>query len=254
MFDIPGNIDMKFKSIIIMEFTDLNFLDFLKYGALGIALALAILSYRLLSKEQDKDEVREPMLKSIRHYLFFAVVLSLFFGTVELLTEKQQGRNQCEIAVLDIWEKNFSHFNDSTLTQKIKRIGSFTDNYESYLDTNTICKEIEEKLRDCEEELLESNRGFYPGITKLRKAVDNDPDGWINIEFNKTEKNEIYRILRRIFISLGEADDLNMSDDRVIEKWKNLKKQWSEENSNYIFRSDIPELVRIYLNKFHPDK
>ncbi|MFP3861176.1 MAG: hypothetical protein ACLFUW_10165 [Bacteroidales bacterium] len=235
-----------------MEFVDLNLLDFLKYGALGIALALAILSYRLLSKEQDKEEVREPMLKSIRYYLFFAVILSLFFGTVELVSENDNEGEQAKMAISALWEENFSHLNDSTLEQKINRIRNLPGNYDSRADTSEVCKTLEEKLIECEQELLEVNQGFYSVITKLRKAVDKDPDGWINIEFNKDEKEEIYSTLEKIYISLGESDDLNLSDEKIIEKWKKLKRNWSEENHKYIFRSDVPELVRIYLNKFHP--
>lgn len=235
-----------------MEFVDLNLLDFLKYGALGIALALAILSYRLLSKEQDKEEVREPILKSIRYYLFFAVILSLFFGTVELVSENDNEGEQAKMAISALWEENFSHLNDSTLEQKINRIRNLPGNYDSKVDTSEVCKTLEEKLIECEQELLEVNQGFYSVITKLRKAVDKDPDGWINIEFNKDEKEEIYSTLEKIYISLGESDDLNLSDEKIIEKWKKLKRNWSEENHKYIFRSDVPELVRIYLNKFHP--
>ncbi|MFP4042436.1 MAG: hypothetical protein ACLFT6_06715 [Bacteroidales bacterium] len=235
-----------------MEFADLNLLDFLKYGALGIALALAILSYRLLSKEQDKEEVREPMLKSIRYYLFFAVILSLFFGTVELVSENDNEGEQAKMAISALWEENFSHLNDSTLEQKINRIRNLPGYYDSKVDTSEVCKKLEEKLIECEQELLEANQGFYSVITKLRKAVDKDPDGWINIEFNKEEKEEIYSTLEKIYISLGESDDLNLSDEKIIEKWKKLKRNWSEENHKYIFRSDVPELVRIYLNKFHP--
>ncbi|MFP4526427.1 MAG: hypothetical protein ACLFNL_08555 [Bacteroidales bacterium] len=237
-----------------MEFVDLNLLDFLKYGALGIALALAILSYRLLSKEQDKEEVREPMLKSIRYYLFFAVILSLFFGTVELVSENDNEGEQAKMAISALWEENFSHLNDSTLEQKINRIRNLPGNYDSKVDTSKVCKTLEEKLIECEQELLEVNQGFYSVITKLRKAVDKDPDGWINIEFNKDEKEEIYSTLEKIYISLGESDDLNLSDEKIIEKWKKLKRNWSEENHKYIFRSDVPELVRIYLNKFHPSE
>ncbi|MFP4017985.1 MAG: hypothetical protein ACLFUH_01945 [Bacteroidales bacterium] len=235
-----------------MEFVDLNLLDFLKYGALGIALALAILSYRLLSKEQDKEEVREPILKSIRYYLFFAVILSLFFGTVELVSENDNEGEQAKMAISALWEENFSHLNDSTLEQKVNRIRNLPGNYDSKVDTSEVCKTLEEKLIECEQELLEVNQGFYSVITKLRKAVDKDPDGWINIEFNKDEKEEIYSTLEKIYISLGESDDLNLSDEKIIEKWKKLKRNWSEENHKYIFRSDVPELVRIYLNKFHP--
>ena len=56
----------------------LNFIDFLAYGAIGIALALAILAYRLLSREQKNEQVREPMLKAIRNYFVLSIVLSLF--------------------------------------------------------------------------------------------------------------------------------------------------------------------------------
>ena len=53
----------------------MNFLfNALKYGAMGLGLALTLLSYRLLLNEQKKDEVRKNMLVAI--YIFMALTIS----------------------------------------------------------------------------------------------------------------------------------------------------------------------------------
>jgi hypothetical protein len=51
-------------------------IDLLKYGALGLGLALAILVYRLLRSEQRREVSREPILKAIRLYMLFSLLLA----------------------------------------------------------------------------------------------------------------------------------------------------------------------------------
>jgi hypothetical protein len=51
--------------------------NFLAYGAIGLGLALAILAYRLLAKEQQRDApVRRPILTAIYVFMGFALVLA----------------------------------------------------------------------------------------------------------------------------------------------------------------------------------
>jgi AICAR transformylase/IMP cyclohydrolase PurH len=51
--------------------------NFLAYGAIGLGLALAVLAYRLLSKEQDrKAAARGPILTATYVFMAFALVLA----------------------------------------------------------------------------------------------------------------------------------------------------------------------------------
>ncbi len=56
--------------------------NYLGYGAAGLALALAMLAFRLLSKEQASTRPRRNMLTATYVYLSFALVLALVgFGS-----------------------------------------------------------------------------------------------------------------------------------------------------------------------------
>lgn len=51
-------------------------MEFLAYGAIGLGLALAILAYRLLSKEQERPgSARAPVLRAIYVFMAFSLVL-----------------------------------------------------------------------------------------------------------------------------------------------------------------------------------
>lgn len=64
-------------------------IDFLGYGAIGIALASAILSFRLLVAEQKKENPSEPILKMIKLFIGLTVFFALFFGFTELFKERK---------------------------------------------------------------------------------------------------------------------------------------------------------------------
>jgi hypothetical protein len=54
---------------------NINVIQVLSLGAIGLGFFLAIFSYRLLSREQDKKEPRPALLRSITLYMAFAIVL-----------------------------------------------------------------------------------------------------------------------------------------------------------------------------------
>lgn len=51
--------------------------SYLAYGAIGLALALAVLAYRLLAQEQRSKMPRKQILSAINVYLGFALTLAL---------------------------------------------------------------------------------------------------------------------------------------------------------------------------------
>ncbi len=243
----------------------MEFISVLKYGAIGIALALAILSYRLLSQEQQREKVRAPMLKSIRFYLIFSMILSILFGAVEFLNStlngesRPTGEEKYKTALEDIWSMKYSQYKeDSTIAQKIQRIKTninanpVSRTTTVTTDTANVCLSIKNELNACEKSLKENNLGFYSNITKLKRAVSKDTDNFINLEWNQSEKAEVYKILEEIFISLDEFSSPNNSDEQIIDKWKALKKDWTDRTPKYITHNDVSEIVRIYLDKFYP--
>ncbi len=232
----------------------MEFLDFLKYGAIGISLALAILSYRLLSKEQDKSEVRIPILNSIKMYFLFALLLSVFFGSTEIVTTifgtKEPKTNQ---AIENIWGSHFSQFPDSTLAQKIDRISKSVI---SGGDTASIaCREIAQELKKCKEELKNFDAGFYQNVIKLQSLLRKDSDNWINLGYQTENKQDVIHILKSLFGSMGENCD-SLTDQEILEKWKSYKAKWSgdPEKMGYIFHSDVAQIVKVFLAKFNEDK
>jgi hypothetical protein len=55
---------------------DLNVLEILRLGFVGIAFLLAGLSYLLLRKEQDRSDQRTSMFKSIYVFMAFSLILA----------------------------------------------------------------------------------------------------------------------------------------------------------------------------------
>ena len=228
----------------------MELIDFLKYGAMGISLALAILSYRLLSKEQDKENVREPMLKSIKNYFILAVLLSVFFGVIEIVGKVfLQGNKEQSAEIDEIWKANFNKLPDTTYKQKVKRI-SDNINSDSKTDTAEVCSEIILELEKYKQLAAEYDKGFYQNIIKLRKSLTADPDGWINLDFQTARKSEIISSLKGILNSLGNNYD-NLPDEEIVTKWKLLKRNWSNDKTGYVFLSDIPQIVKEYLKTYN---
>lgn len=76
----------------------MELLDFLKYGAMGLGLGLALLAYYLLNKEQDrKPEPNKQMLNAIYFFMGFSLILAAFgFGT-EVYTARAKANDIEEV-------------------------------------------------------------------------------------------------------------------------------------------------------------
>lgn len=223
---------------------------FLKYGAIGISLALAFFSYRLLSKEQEKTIVREEMLKSIKIYMILAVFLSVFFGTLEFTSKIFLSSENAIISnINEIWDRHFNSTADLSIGEKIEMIDESLDNPTNVLDTLEICDQYLIKLKNCQDELDSFGKGFYQNLILLQKELKNDPNGWTNLKHNTSKKEKIFASLREIFLSLGN-DFSDLSNDQLIEKWILLKSEWKDEKLEYIFQSDIAQVIRKYLDNY----
>lgn len=234
----------------------MEFLDFLKYGAIGIALAFAILAFRLLSKEQERETVRPEMLKSIKTYLIITVCLAIFFGIFEIFDKKITSTNEFGPEIDHIWHQHFSDKADSTLVQKLATISNALnrpDNSGKVIDTISVCDLFINDFNDCSTKLLVYENGFFQNLIKLRSAVNKDPDGWLNLKFNKTTKTEVYHTLQKLYSSLGYDASVLQTDDQIITFWESLKKKWPVEQPEhvyYVFDSDIINLTRLYIAKY----
>jgi len=231
----------------------MELLDGLKYGAIGLCVIVFIFSTRLLLKEQNREgEARGPILNMIKMFLGAAVFLSLFFGLSEVFMPKNI-KKDVESTINKIWKENYFNSADTTLLLKLERIKSESQNANLIIDTSTICEDVLVKLNRCETNLEEIDHKFYSNIVKLKKEVDKNGES-INIDWDRTNKQHIYAILEDIFIKLDELNETNNSDEVIRKKWKVYKKKWSKKNHKYILYSDVPQLVRQYLNKFYPSK
>lgn len=223
----------------------MEFLDFLKYGAIGISLALAILSYRLLSKEQEKEVERPAFLKSIKSYMYLTVFLSVFFGMMEFFIPKEKVSTDSPLNT--IYSKYFKQYNDSTSSQKAQRISNYISS--SKYDTSEVCDLYIQQLEKCNKQLASYDQGFYQNIIKLKKKLQTTPDSWTNLRFDTNSKGETITLLKNIFISLG-YDYHNLSNEEIIAQYELKKQTWSEDRFAYIFNSDITELIKIYLRTY----
>ena len=228
----------------------MEFLNFLKYGAIGISLALAILSFRLLSKEQDKTEVRQPILNSIKTYIFLTLFLSVFFGSVEIVStvlgSKEHKTNQ---AIETIWSTHFGEFPDSTLVQKTNRISE--NIISKNQDPSVVCKDLALELENCRADLKNFDAGFYQNVIKLQNLIKKDSDGWINLGYQIENKQDVVVVLKNLFRSMGENCD-GLTDQEILEKWKTVKAKWTgdPDKMGYIFLSDAAQIVKVFLTKF----
>jgi hypothetical protein len=225
----------------------MEYLEFLKYGAIGIALALAVLSYNLLSKEQDKPKIRPSMLKTIKTYFGLALGLSLFFGVLEVLPMFVPDKNGYDFKEIDrIWGTYVKNNEDSTYQEKLARIEMKLKEGPAEVDPLVICEDVQAALDNCKQKLSTNSTGFYASIASLRQGLNKDPDGWSRLDHLADQKGHLFDPLRQIFSRLGQNVD-ELSNEQLVENWKELKGKWTDTQLNYLFGSDIGQIVRSYL-------
>lgn len=235
------------------------FLEFLKYGAIGIAMVLAVLSYRLLSKEQEKENVREPMLKSIRNYFLLSIVLSLFFGITEITTVliTPSGTNSqvdiTEEKVNSLYNRQLKDHGDKTLEEKLTKIEYFVQRgVDSKYDSSG--EQLRNQLSLAQKELATmKGQRYVDAVYALRDLVDADSLNFINIRHQPWNKERHYKLLYQILSHLSKVDATAKNQKQLLQKaWEDFKNSYafiSEKNpSYYIVKSDIDELVKFGIN------
>lgn len=232
------------------------FLKFLTYGAIGIAMVLSVLSYRLLSKEQEKEHVREPMLKSIRNYFFLSIILSLFFGATEIVTQlfgspsgpiEDPTRKKIEFVYDKLLADSYA---DKNFEAKLNRIEYYVKKgIDSTYDVN--CDELKAEINKLNKELENEKHGDYmDAVWSLNEIVTNDPNNFINIGHDIGNKDTHYNLLEVILEHSGKLiTTISDRKTKIRESWKAFKKSYailSEMNQDiYIVASDIKHLLKL---------
>lgn len=240
---------------LIMEI----FLEFLKYGAIGIAMVLAVLSYRLLSKEQEKEHVREPMLKSIRNYFLLSIILSLFFGVTEIATTLIPDSNSVtqvdttKEKVNSLYQRQLKGQGDNNIDEKLSKIEYFVQRgVNSKYDSDG--EALKNQLADAQKEIatLRAER-YVNAVYALRDLVDADSLHFINIRHQPWNKERHYKLMYEILSHLSKIESAAKNQKELIRtSWEEFKKTYafiSDKNpSYYIVKSDIDELVKLGYN------
>ena len=67
---------------------NLNIIEILKLGLPGLVFLLSVLSYRLLTKEQDKKSPSQPILRSIKQYMYVNIFLAVLTLSGPIIEDK----------------------------------------------------------------------------------------------------------------------------------------------------------------------
>ena len=228
----------------------MDYLALLKYGAIGLCVILFIVSTRLLSKEQGRDEVRQPVLNSIRLYLGAAVLLSIFFGLTEFFSPEETN-DTMEATINTVWERQFGSFTqDTTLALKMKRLKTGPISTPNLVNTEEL-ETLQSELAQCSENLKEVDHAFYSNIVKLKKSISDYGDS-INLSFRPEEKQQVFEIMEELLLKLNILETHDNSHSDIARKWIQLKRSWINTNHGLVLDSDVPHIVRTYLNIYHP--
>ena len=233
----------------------MEFIDALKYGAIGLCAILFALSTKLLLKEQDRnDDARQPILNTIKWFLVVSFLMAVFFGITEFLKPDKTNAT-LENAITTVWETHYSEYTtDTTLLLKAQRVKEGDNEWEGTADPAKVCEDIISELEMCMNERSSIEFEFYTYIIRLKKEI-NDKGGTINVDFNPdNNKKDVYEILEFIFINLELTAKQNLNDDEVRSLWKQYKRSWSTKNFKFIDYWDVAQLVREYLDKFYPNE
>lgn len=227
----------------------LNFIDFLSYGAIGIALALAILSYRLLSKEQDKEQVRQPMLNSIRNYFILALILSVFFGAGEIVSLFIGGNTSVTDGTIEeIWQAELSDYPDKTLDEKKIRIYTILKSGQNNISTSECGKmvsDLNQKLKEESDKVKELETSFYVSLEKFRRVALKS-NSWVYLKSRNVD-NQVFEAMEKVFDGMAIQLKSDFDKNVLTDEWVKLKSKWSKNNTDHIESSDFPQLVKQYL-------
>lgn len=106
---VRGNCTLRFTSAVssgcvyfeevMMNLADLNVVSILQLGVTGLGFLLALLAYRLLSKEQSAEKTNPSILLSIRYFMGFSITLCLI-GLVPQVLAAVSAPDEQEMAPL----------------------------------------------------------------------------------------------------------------------------------------------------------
>ncbi|MCR9172255.1 MAG: hypothetical protein NXI10_07170 [bacterium] len=235
------------------------FLEFLTYGAIGIAMVLIVLSYKLLAKEQERDDVRVPMLKSIKSYLTLALILAAFFGVTEivsLIVSDNSGSDGLKTEVARLYKRNIKGGNAKSTEEQLAEIEDQIQNgvNESTKDSSQL------EIEALKQELKRAEFGKYAHLVlQLRDSMLEASGDFINLKYHLElrdagkEMNESYfEMIGQVlnYLDIIENDDLEKYD-LIKDKWCDLKLDYSGgiiyngNNKEWVVGSDIIQLLTL---------
>lgn len=70
---------------------NLNIIEILKLGLPGLVFLLSLLSFRLLTKEQDKKCPSQPILKSVKQFMHVNIFLAVLTVSASIIGDHENG-------------------------------------------------------------------------------------------------------------------------------------------------------------------
>jgi hypothetical protein len=166
---------------------NINVYEILSYGVIGLGFLLALLAYRLLTREQKQENPRNAILTAIYIFMVFSVVLCIIgFADNSKPTQPQTGEWQQKYEKMAARMKNMLPASDLRLV------------LENFSDTTLAKDEIIPTIRKIagEAQELENDRSHYAyKLFKIEKIMP-EYGGNINTEIRDPRREEIYALIQ----------------------------------------------------------
>lgn len=134
---------------LFAAFDNLDVVKILGFGVIGLGLLLAILAFWLLQKEQSKSSPSAEILKSVKRFMIFSVVLCVIGVGAQLLDQSRASSDQIN-AVSELNSKN------KKLNDEIEPKNASIATLSSVVEKQDLQRQLlKSKLRDIDLAILE---------------------------------------------------------------------------------------------------
>jgi len=216
---------------------NLNIIEILKLGLTGLVFLLALLSFKLLSQEQNsKNEPREIIIKTINRFMTMSIILTLLVGSFSLFDISKKSK-QTEKTNLVLRDYTILGYIKNKLNKKgIENvtISILEHNIKSSPTTNDGLFIIDLKKTDDSSLTLIFNKN---GIEIYRKEVI------LNNSIRVIKLKEIFVQLKNTFLEKEKKDANDIL--QMAKMQKKMHNSWLK---------DIRNEIEIYANFEHKQK
>jgi cell division protein FtsB len=255
---------------------DLSIVEILKVGLSGLVFLIALLGYHLLRKEQEKDEPRDRILKTVLAFVLLCFIMALIVGGIELVkffsdsssdsqdaatmeklekkdllvaSQKEQIKG-LESQVLELQGKQL------TLQQKID-LGLYytypaSDDKVEKRDSKKAREYLLYALKEHDKELNEPRKAeIVEGLVRIREKIT-DKEDFIFI----LKKIEEYRYgiekeldLAKVYWAFANSESRNITKRRrkSLEHFMRAASEFEDDISNND-RKDVKTLIEVLKN------